>query len=458
LDVTIHIGRQKTGSTSIQLGLIAIRGQLAAKDILYPATLGKHKSKYIRDVFAAGRRLAGRADEVTAAFEKELTGGAALGTGRWRRLIISNENLCDSDASTMQSLAALVDGHGGKAQIYCYFRRPDEHVVSMYQQRVRTGGFSLPLDAFVERCLGGGYYDYAIHLDRWAKLFGKEAVHARVFHRSVLKENPFVDFVDWIGLSGEDLTLPAVDPRNESYDPVGVEVLRSLRRYLVESPSNFDEDLFYSFRKHLRHLNTDERLRLSPEQATRVWRASLGQCERLARDYLPDGEAEVLLAPPVAGIAPAVIGTDAVIARTIEVLARRGRFGGRFSGIRVRPVPSGLPPDAAADAELQAALSGYSGESARAQKFARDALAQLGAADGRAGLSAESTRQGEPAAAGEAADPYRSFRRLMMQFDYIPLWRYLRAAWRFALGRSHKTVKRKAREARVRRRPRRSSA
>lgn len=454
MDVTIHIGRQKTGSTSIQLGLIAIRGQLAAKDILYPATLGKHKSKYIRDVFAAGRRLAGRADEVTAAFEKELTGGSALGKDKWRRLIISNENLCDSDASTMQSLADMVDRHGGKAQIYCYFRRPDEHVVSMYQQRVRTGGFSLPLDAFVERCLGGGYYDYAIHLDRWAKLFGKEAVHARVFHRSVLKENPFVDFVDWIGLSGEELTLPAIDPRNESYDPVGVEVLRSLRRYLVESPSNFDEDLFYSFRKHLRHLNTDERLRLSHEQATRIWGASLGQCERLARDYLPDGEAEVLLAPPVAGTAPAVVGTDAVIARTIEVLARRGRFG----GIRVRPLPPEVVTDETAEAVLRTALIGYSGEQARAQKLAREALAQLGAAEGRTGPSAGSPPQGDAAVAGEAPGPYPPFRRLMMQFDYIPMWRYLRAAWRFALGRSHKTVKRKAREARVRSRPRRSSA
>jgi hypothetical protein len=454
LDVTIHIGRQKTGSTSIQLGLIAIRGQLAAKEILYPATLGKHKSKYIRDVFAAGRRLAGRAEEVTAAFEKELTGGAALGKGKWRRLIISNENLCDSDVSTMQSLADLVDRHAGTPRIYCYFRRPDEHVVSMYQQRVRTGGFSLPLGAFVERCLGGGYYDYATHLDRWAKLFGKEAVHARLFHRSVLKQNPFVDFVDWIGLSAEELTLPTVDPRNESYDPVGVEVLRSLRRYIVESPCNFDEDLFYSFRKHLRFLNTDERLRLPHAQATRVWQASLSQCERLARDYLPDSEAELLLAPPAPGAAAVDIGTNAVIARTLEVLARRGLFG----GIRVRPIPSGLAADDPADAELRAALLGYSGESARAQKFARDALAQLGQADGRTAPVAESSPQEEPGPTEAAPGHYQAFRRLMMQFDYIPMWRYLRAAWRFAWRRSHKTVKRKAREARVRSRPRRSSA
>ncbi len=450
MDVTIHIGRQKTGSTTIQLGLIAIRGQLAAQDILYPATLGKNKAKYIRDIFTTGRRLTDRADQVTAAFEKELT---SRPNGKWRRLIISNENLCDSDASTIRSVAALVDRHGGTPQVYCYFRRPDEHVVSLYQQRVRTGGSALSISAFIQRCIVAGYYDYASHLDRWAGIFGKGAIHARVFHRSVLKTDPFVDFIDWTRLSEEGLVLPKMDPRKESYDPVGVAVLRNLRRYMSESPTNFDEKLFYSFRHHLRYLNTDERLRLSHEQAMRIWRASIPECERLARDYLPAGEAELLLAPPVPGAAPAVVGTGAVIARTIEALARRGRFG----GIRVRPIPPGVAPDEIADTVLQAALAGYSGESARARKFARDALAQLEAAKRRAGLSAESAQPSAPAAAGEASDPYRPFRRLMMQFDYIPIWRYLRAAWQFVRS-SNRTAKRVAREAKIRSRPRRFSA
>lgn len=60
LDVIIHIGRQKTGSTEIQARLSSIRDQLAPRGVLYSQAFGKKKAVDIKKVFIPGKPLRGR--------------------------------------------------------------------------------------------------------------------------------------------------------------------------------------------------------------------------------------------------------------------------------------------------------------------------------------------------------------------------------------------------------------
>jgi hypothetical protein len=125
LDVILHIGRQKTGSTFIQASLDATRRQLARRGVLYPSAFGAGKSRFIRDFFEGGRRLEGRIDEVGAVLDREFARRS------WDKAIISNENLFVSTPEVMRSLEDFIAAHKATPHVYCYVRRPDEHVVSL---------------------------------------------------------------------------------------------------------------------------------------------------------------------------------------------------------------------------------------------------------------------------------------------------------------------------------------
>jgi hypothetical protein len=237
LDVIIHIGRQKTGSTEIQARLSSIRDQLVTRGILYSRAFGKKKATDLKKVFIPGKPLkGGDAAAMVAAFEAELASKPAM-------LIVSNENLFDSESDAIAAIRDMVVDAGGSPKIHAYVRRPDEHASSLYQQRVRSGLKAWSMDEFLDRIIAEKYYDSCACLDRWADAFGRDALHVRLFHRELIDGTPFADFAGWIGLPVEGIEVPAQKPGKAkvSFDAASVDAIRLFRRYDNENPGVFSE-------------------------------------------------------------------------------------------------------------------------------------------------------------------------------------------------------------------------
>ncbi len=321
MQIILHIGQQKTGSTFIQSSLNANRERLSAQ----------------------GMAFAGKAIELRNRRDASPHFDLGIISGRHDRAIISSENFYSKnfnrpgpllntvdDAELPRYLKRRLGRHATSWRVLCYVRRPDEHIVSHYQQIVKSR-FAGTLNDFYEACLHNDYYHYASRMERWAEVFGEDAVEVRVFHRKTLQGNPFADFAQWLGLDPRSLSEVA-GTRNESLDRVNVAILRFLSYCAIEKPE--------LLRKHaplqtseliskLRAFDAGDRLQLDTVRANRLQEQFREDHERLAKRYLSPEHAAVLLAPVADAPPQPPLDRDALFARMMAVfndpdLAGRG--------------------------------------------------------------------------------------------------------------------------------------
>ena len=215
--LTLHIGLSKTGSSSIQHVLAGQRAALLAQGVylarspgwanhaLLPAAVvddtkvlwGYHPATWeglsppvriarFREEFAA--EMSGLADDVA-------------------RVVITAEQLGGvlREPGEVARLAELLAPYFDPVQVVVYIRRQDQHAASAYTEWLRSGTMRDPgLPA-------GGVekhpeYDYGGLLDRWAGVFGQDAVVPRIFARDRLVDGDVV--ADFLAVTG--LALPAL--------------------------------------------------------------------------------------------------------------------------------------------------------------------------------------------------------------------------------------------------------
>lgn len=437
MDVIIHIGQQKTASSTIQRGLQALAGPLAAQGVLYSQAFGARKARHIKDVLLKKDRVEGNHDEITAAFRKEVLEGDGI-----RKVVISNENLFTSGVAVIESLRRLIQDAGGTPQIHLYVRRPVDHIVSRYQQRVRSAGQIVSLHDYAERMIGEGLYSYFEKMEQWRETFGREALHVRLFHRQTIHPSPLENFLEWIGVGLDPVVLEGVkhSRTNESFDPIGVEVARWFRRYLRESGGD-SEGLIYGVLRRLRRLNTDERLAPDARLARRITKAFGKDSEQFAKAYLTDREAALLLEPPVT-VEARPIEPREVVERTFAVFREVDPF---IAVPQAAAEPDAPPPalDEEARTLLSAAEEFAKANPRRLSQETLDRLRRLLAERPRPEPSAalatphvdeEDAEEGEEEAAmpmDDAAEArYRVFVRLMsVCADLRPLAQAKSEAW-----------------------------
>jgi hypothetical protein len=308
-----HIGQQKTASTAIQSHLAYNRSRLARQGVLYPSALGPAKATLITDFISESPNLAATRAALLANLEAELQGPCS-------RVLLSNENLFGwNPLPTMPlPLKAAFERYATSWRVMCYVRRPDEHLVSLYQQNVK-GGSPNTLDQAFEERLTGAYYSYARRMRAWADAFGEDAVEVRLFHRKALKGTPFEDFARWLGLDPALLPPSPAERSNESLDRLNTEVLRLANLLKIQRPELLRGHDVKKFASRMRAVNTGDRWRLSGEQARRLQEHFREEHEGLARRYLPDEEARLLLAPPADEPPLPPLDRDALHARVMTL-------------------------------------------------------------------------------------------------------------------------------------------
>lgn len=249
--VLIHIGTEKTGTTTLQNRLVQNRDLLEDKGIYYLTTPQR--------IEARGLVASALGDQQPDEFLTE----AGVDTPEKRQLfreatwqqvhatlcelpqhvhtvIVSSEHF-HSRLRQQEHVAwvkRLFSDYAKEFRVICYLRQQSELVESFYSTALKNGS-TRSLDELAERLCKktNHYYNYKMLLNLWGKVFGNGYVVPRIFDRSTLVEGDVVK--DFLVISGIDVALKR--PRrqrvryNESLSPLGQELLRGLNAFQYES-------------------------------------------------------------------------------------------------------------------------------------------------------------------------------------------------------------------------------
>lgn len=233
--IFLHIGVEKTGTSSIQRFFRLNREALKKRSVLYSSAAGKenhmalaaaaqdeHKRDDLRIIYELDSPLKIR--EFRMRLSRELAAEAA--NSAYSTLVLSGEH-CSSRLTTPQEVETLVrvlQPIGEDITAVVYLRRQDEFFCSSYSTDVKSGHTGLMRMPGPE--LRENRYNYEALLDRWSAVVGREKIVCKIYEADKFPGGDVVaDFAQTVGLSS--LGLYQQPKRiNESLDIGALEFLR----------------------------------------------------------------------------------------------------------------------------------------------------------------------------------------------------------------------------------------
>jgi hypothetical protein len=228
----LHIGTEKTGTTSIQEFLGINRARLAEQGVHVPAFLGERTHRWAAymaenvdriDYFSIelglaedGEKRQARKQEIRAQLEAEV---ALHPECRW---LISSEHLQSrlTTQEEVERLAAILQPLFSEIQIVVYLRHPLATAVSYWSMRVKGGA---PLLALGEPgSFGHHICDHRGILERWMAAFASATFTVRLFeHQSFVAGDLIRDFCEACGVEWhQNLAMPARLNETLSYQAI----------------------------------------------------------------------------------------------------------------------------------------------------------------------------------------------------------------------------------------------
>jgi hypothetical protein len=305
LDVVLHIGTGKTGTSSIQYFMRRNRARLGQLGLLYPKAPGQTRHARLGLFIQPDEALAGR-----PAWRRQGASSPAAFRRRFRRrllreidqsglsrVLFSDEALYGSSEQALRQLRHFTDEIAGSLRVVVYLRRQDDHLVSQYQQLVKVG----ETRRLVERAQAepAKFYDYDARLQMWARLLEPTALAVRTFEReSFVDGSLYQDFLQAAGVDGRADELQHVESRNESLDAESVELLRLLNVLRSENPDaatlvSVDRALV----RRLAATSTGPTLTMPTPSLDEFMGRWEDSNRRVARGFLGDASGELFRAP-----------------------------------------------------------------------------------------------------------------------------------------------------------------
>lgn len=241
MDLYLHIGTEKTGTTSIQEFLRTNRGRLLARGVQYPKLPGPSNqialsTAALEDVQRSVAHIFDlhSLDDIAAFREQVATTLSEAFAGSTSRIAILSNEHCSSrllNGAEVQTLHDMLRPYFDRMFIVVYLRRQDEFLLSTYSTAVKTG-LRWRLAPPSKDSSRDRRYDHWKLLSRWAGVFGRDAMICRRFDRNALKGGDVVeDFLETVGLEN-DPAFEWPSNQNESLDAVSLEFLRLMNGYI----------------------------------------------------------------------------------------------------------------------------------------------------------------------------------------------------------------------------------
>jgi hypothetical protein len=242
--IILHIGVEKTGSTSIQAFLSENHEALdtlgfhviecanqpnhfrAALYAVEPGHLPYYQSK---------RNIKDDADRQAfeATFEADLAAEIAALPDRIHTMIISTEHF-HSKAKTrvgIEKLRTLLSAYTKSFEIICYLREQSDLLNAHYSQYLK-GGFSMDFEHVLKACVpNSGFYNYERLLGLWSEVFTGSKITPRIFAKDRLYEGSLLrDFVHCLDTSIDFSKLVEPEVKNQSLSQEGRDIMLALNR------------------------------------------------------------------------------------------------------------------------------------------------------------------------------------------------------------------------------------
>lgn len=323
----LHIGTEKTGTTSIQQFLDQNRDALRAQGVFLPRSLGPRNHRRLPfiasdpgtvDDFAIRNGLTDDAaaqpakDTYWAAFLTELDETADCDT-----TIITSEQLSSRlrSAAEISRLAGLLSPRFDTIEIIVYLRQQISYAISNYSTLIKSGGTRadiLPPDRLNA--------DYRAMLTDWQDGFGKAQLSVRLFDRAWLTGGDVVtDFCAATGLPPDRYARP--DTQNESLDLMSLELLRRINRLVPRVQDKAVNPLRANLNSFLERETRGPRKTATPEQAAAYQAHFAASNEWVRARYFPDRA--VLFTPFEPAAAPTQLAaSDAQLDHMADLIVR----------------------------------------------------------------------------------------------------------------------------------------
>ena len=245
----LHIGTEKTGTTTIQDFLVENEAGLrsAGIGILKSVGLGNNRDLAIcamdysrNDGLTKSRNLIDKkAREVfNREVEKKLRHEISSLPSHIHSVVISSEHfhsrlVLDTEVSRLKK---VLEPYFESLKVICYFRPQVDLAASLYSTALRVG-FKQQPEQFMRSELRSQkyYYNYFEIYKNWAASFGSENVLACLYDRSLFVEGCLIqDFTSCLGVDLNALKLSTPKSANNSISSLGQHILRfANENYLI---------------------------------------------------------------------------------------------------------------------------------------------------------------------------------------------------------------------------------
>ena len=232
--IYLHIGTEKTGTTTLQAMFSTNRRVLAQSGILYPTTPGKANLAGLA-IYALPQ--ANRADLYSildlstpaeaGAYRERFVGdfSAEIERSECRDIVMSSEHLSSRvrQPGALQRLFDMLGQFADTIKVIVYLRPQHELAPSSYSTSVKSGN-AKPFRA--PQSDDDYFYNYDLLTRNWETYAGRENTIVRVFSRSVFKNNSLIaDIFDAMSLpQPSELVVPA--DRNKALGMHSLEFMR----------------------------------------------------------------------------------------------------------------------------------------------------------------------------------------------------------------------------------------
>lgn len=295
MELFLHIGQEKTATTSIQSFFATNRDYFSTShNLLYPTSPGNpnhigtaiyfgtnprlDELRKANNLFQSEKYMAFR-NRFPVEFEHEIKG--------YDKVVISNEH-CSSRLvleSEIRTLKSFFSAYFTKITIILYLRNQADMITSSYSTSIKSGS-PHDLQTFYESHKNNLNYYKLVKL--WADVFDSENIVVRPYDKTKWKnQNIIDDFLSLIGFNPEEISAKRTNDLNKSLDAAQLEFLRVYNNlvpmYLNGSINPYREGILPPL-----EANSEAFKVLIPENIAKDIETSFGEFnKKLIAEFLP---------------------------------------------------------------------------------------------------------------------------------------------------------------------------
>ncbi|MCP4088177.1 MAG: hypothetical protein GY746_00060 [Gammaproteobacteria bacterium] len=246
MNLIVHIGIEKTGTTTIQEMLFINRENLKSNGFYFLQCAGSKNNRKLpaycindtkNDDYFVDKCILSHEDK--SKFREALRDDlrdelSALGS-EIHTVLISSEQLSSrlTSDTEIRRFHKLMSPHFSNIRILCYLREQCEMAVSLYSTAMRSG-VTLGFNEYLKKCQpDNGRYNYYKMINMWSSVFGLSSIDVRIFSKEAFVGGDLIcDFLTCISPDLISVVDKSIDSQNLSISAFGQRLGLSINRLL----------------------------------------------------------------------------------------------------------------------------------------------------------------------------------------------------------------------------------